>query len=60
MAFSNCEKDAEVILYTIEGAGHVWPRGYRMKGRLIGEPTDAIDATKVMWEFFSRHKRKAP
>ena len=58
MAFTGCEENAEVVLYTIEGAGHIWPGGYRMKeSRLTGKASDEIDATATMWAFFSRHPR---
>jgi polyhydroxybutyrate depolymerase len=58
-AFTGCRKSAEVVLYTIEGAGHVWPGGYRLKEtRLTGKPSDEIDATATMWQFFSRHARR--
>lgn len=58
-AFTGCKQGAEVLLYTIEGAGHIWPGGYRMKeSRLTGKPSDEIDATATMWEFFSRHPRR--
>jgi polyhydroxybutyrate depolymerase len=58
MRFSRCGGDAEVILYTIEGAGHVWPgsRGVP-KSSLTGNPSDDLDATQMMWAFFSSHRR---
>ncbi|MGH9456628.1 MAG: alpha/beta hydrolase family esterase [Thermoanaerobaculia bacterium] len=60
-AFTGCEENAEVVLYSIEGAGHIWPGGHRMKEtRLTGKPSDEIDATATMWEFFSRHPRPRP
>jgi len=37
--WSNCSENADVILYTIDGGGHGWPK--------------AFDAAQVMWDFFA-------
>lgn len=52
-----CE-DAPVILYTVHGGGHTWPGNplqYAPK-RFIGLPSDDVDATARIWEFFARFK----
>lgn len=47
---------AEVDFYTIDGAGHVWPGGPPVLAEHIaGKPTDKLQATDVIWEFFERH-----
>lgn len=43
---ATCRDGSEVVEYRIEGMGHVWP------GAAHG-----IDATRVMWEFFTAHAR---
>jgi polyhydroxybutyrate depolymerase len=43
MRYGGCESDAEVRLVRIDGLGHTWPRV-------------EVDATAVMWEFFTRHR----
>ena len=49
---------AEVEYYVIPGAGHVWPGGPDiLLEKIAGKPTDRINATDVMWEFFKRHAR---
>ena len=48
---------AEVILYLIDGAGHVWP-GRPSQGGFLGLTTYNISANDVMWEFFVRHPMK--
>lgn len=56
--FEDCESDAEVILYSVQGGGHTWP-GTRPRPRLeriVGRTSQDIDATKIIWEFFSRHR----
>src|SRR5688500_874942 len=42
MRYGRCDGDAEVRLVRIEGLGHTWAR-------------TEIDATSVMWQFFTRH-----
>lgn len=39
--WSNCRGDADVVLYTIHGGGHEWPR--------------ALDTAQVIWDFFAGH-----
>jgi polyhydroxybutyrate depolymerase len=50
------EQGAEVDLITINGAGHAWPGGPPVLAeRLAGKPTDKLNATDVIWEFFQQH-----
>ncbi|MBW1711124.1 MAG: hypothetical protein JRG97_15750 [Deltaproteobacteria bacterium] len=57
-AYGPCKEGTEVILYTIEGGGHTWPGGVQyLHERLIGKVSRDIDADKVIWEFFKRHRR---
>ena len=54
-AYPRCR--AEVLLWKLTGAGHVWPGGepdYFPK--LLGPGTAVIDANEEMWRFFSRHR----
>jgi polyhydroxybutyrate depolymerase len=47
------ESGAEVMLYKIHNLGHTWP-GRESRFKALGATTKDIDATKIMWEFFSR------
>ena len=47
----NCDEDATLELYVVEGGGHVWPGA-------IGA-TQEISATDLMWEFFQAHPMPA-
>lgn len=49
-----CAGRGEVQLHTIEGGAHAWP-GSNLPGFFA--PTQSIDATDVMWEFFEAHAR---
>jgi len=53
--YSNCRDGAEVSLWKLTGAGHVWPGGkQKFMERLLGPSTDIIDANTEMWHFFKR------
>jgi polyhydroxybutyrate depolymerase len=56
-AFGACLQGREVELYTIEGGGHTWPGG--PPTRHVGRVSRELDATRLIWEFFSRHPRAA-
>lgn len=43
---ATCRDGSEVVEYRVEGMPHVWPK-----------PSHGIDATQVMWEFFTEHAR---
>jgi polyhydroxybutyrate depolymerase len=48
---------AEVILYVVEGGGHVWPGRYS-PGGFLGATTYNIIANDLIWEFFQKHPMK--
>lgn len=53
--FPNCRDNAEVALWKLTGAGHVWPGGKQnVLVRILGPSTEIIDANQEMWQFFSR------
>ena len=45
-AWSGCHNDTDVVLYSLKGWGHDWP-----KENLLG----GFDATGTIWQFFERH-----
>ena len=53
MAYSECRDEVAVLLYIVEGGGHTWP-GAADVARL-GNVTQEIDATDLIWEFFEAH-----
>ena len=44
---------APVVLYTIRGGGHTWPGGMKLPEWFVGRTARNIDATRLMWEFFT-------
>lgn len=56
---TGCER-APVHMYTTEGGGHTWPGNLTQYAPrfIIGEPHADVDATTLIWDFFSRHPRQ--
>jgi polyhydroxybutyrate depolymerase len=53
------QQDTEVIVYTIRGGGHTWPGGPQyFPAVLVGKTNHDINASEVIWEFFSHHARQ--
>ena len=53
--YSNCRDGAEVVLWKLSGAGHVWPGGkQKVMERILGPSTDIVDANRELWNFFTR------
>jgi polyhydroxybutyrate depolymerase len=56
--YENCKKNTAVILYTIEGGGHTWPKGFQyLPEGFIGKTSQEIDATSTIWDFFKNHQK---
>jgi len=53
--YTGCEADAEVILYSIKDAGHTWPGGEKLPVWIAGYTNQDINASALMWEFFSKY-----
>jgi polyhydroxybutyrate depolymerase len=53
--YTSCADDAAVVLYTVQGGGHTWPGGTPLPKWFVGRTTQSIDATRLMWAFFSEH-----
>jgi polyhydroxybutyrate depolymerase len=54
MVFTSCAGGADVVLWKLTGAGHVWPGGEPdYLEQVLGPSTDIIDANTEMWRFFS-------
>jgi polyhydroxybutyrate depolymerase len=56
----NCKNNTEVRRIVVVGGGHAWP-GHKPNHRLFAGAmltSEEIDATEVIWKFFSEHARK--
>ena len=59
VTFDECHDGAEVVEYFVDDMGHVWPGGVnRLPARLVGKPSDKLNATDVIWNFFKTHPRE--
>jgi polyhydroxybutyrate depolymerase len=55
--YTCCDQHADVIFYTIRDGGHSWPGGNPLPKFIVGNTSQDIDATHLMWEFFKAHPR---
>lgn len=55
--YGKCRKGSEVVFYQLNSAGHTWPGPVAANGGLERARYDQIDATEVIWRFFSHHAR---
>jgi polyhydroxybutyrate depolymerase len=56
--YRNCRVGGEVVYITLEDTGHHWPGGkVRLPEALVGNSTDLINATDVIWIFFQEHPK---
>lgn len=55
-AYGPGKENAEVILWTLQGAGHTWPGGTRTLPQfVVGDVNHDICASELIWEFFKAH-----
>jgi polyhydroxybutyrate depolymerase len=47
--------NVEVVFYTVSGGGHTWPGGDELPKWLTGPTNMDVNATEIMWEFFSKY-----
>jgi polyhydroxybutyrate depolymerase len=53
--YTDCARNASVVLYTITGGGHQWPGGKPIPEWIVGRLNNNVDATSQMWSFFREH-----
>jgi polyhydroxybutyrate depolymerase len=53
-----CADGAEIVLWRLRGAGHVWPGPVSsFRNWFVGPATSVIDVREEMWRFFKRFTR---
>lgn len=51
--YTSCADGVELVIYVIDGAGHVWPGGNSfLPAFFIGAPSEDFNAHEVIWSFF--------
>jgi polyhydroxybutyrate depolymerase len=51
--FADCAGGAATALLVVEDGGHTWPGAIPIPG--LGATNDEIDASALIWEFFTQH-----
>lgn len=60
ITYDQCAKGGEVVYYRVRGLGHIWPGGKNsLPEKWVGKPSDSLNATDVIWDFFKAHPRNA-
>lgn len=57
--YQQCANDTTVMLYTIEAGEHSWPNAQSGTIDKPNQPSRQIDASTIIWEFFSQHSAKS-
>jgi polyhydroxybutyrate depolymerase len=56
-AHRNCNNETDIELYLTKDGGHSWPGGLKARPQ-ADEPSRAINANDVIWNFFKRYRRE--
>lgn len=52
-SYSGCQQDAQVVLYSIKGAGNTWPGGEQYEPEnSVGKTAEDPHANELIWNFF--------
>ena len=52
--YNGCQQNAQVILYSVKGAGNTWPGGEQYEAeKTIGKTSQDLNANEVIWKFFA-------
>ncbi|MHB8068891.1 MAG: extracellular catalytic domain type 1 short-chain-length polyhydroxyalkanoate depolymerase [Desulfobaccales bacterium] len=58
-AYGSCHEETMVILYRLEGGGHIWPSRYQnLPKKVSGETNHSWDANQAIWDLFREHPIK--
>lgn len=58
--YTGCQQSAQVVLYSIKGAGNTWPGGEQYEvEKTIGKTTQDINANEVIWNFLVTQRLSA-
>jgi polyhydroxybutyrate depolymerase len=50
--YTGCQQNAQVVLYSVKGAGNTWPGGEQYEAEnTIGKTSQDINANEVIWSF---------
>jgi polyhydroxybutyrate depolymerase len=50
--YTGCQQNAQVVLYSVKGAGNTWPGGEQYEvEKTIGKTSQDVNANEVIWSF---------
>ncbi len=59
--YDDCQKGAQVALYSIDGGGNTWPGGEQyLVEKVIGKTSNDLNANDTIWSFFVHHQTASP
>lgn len=56
---AGCPGESQAQLVIVDGLGHQWPGGKTYLRAISGPGSDALDATELIWRYFSAHRLSA-
>lgn len=55
--YNGCHENAQVLLYSVKGAGNTWPSGEQYEAEnAIGKTSQDLNANETVWNFLSSRK----
>jgi polyhydroxybutyrate depolymerase len=55
--YNGCHENAQVVLYSVKGAGNTWPGGEQYEAeKTIGKTSGDLNANELIWNFFVTRK----
>jgi len=55
--YNGCHENAQVVLYSVKGAGNTWPGGEQYEAeKTVGKTSQDLNANEVIWSFFVTRK----
>ncbi len=58
--YGSCQQDAQIVLYSVKGAGNTWPGGEQYEPeKTIGKIATDLDANQILWSFLVTRKLAA-
>jgi polyhydroxybutyrate depolymerase len=58
-SLKDCPAHSEALFYSVENMGHHWPGGKNFVPKsIVGQDSNAINATDLIWKFFTNHVRQ--
>jgi len=55
--WNGCNDGTDIQLYLTNDGGHSWPMGTKPRNK-ADEPSQAVNANELMWEFFEAHAKQ--